>query len=71
MERFLAADALGRRLADGWHVRLQYLRRYGEVAALAGLPVQAGRWDPEEPMVAVTLARLKLFELPRFRLLLP
>ncbi|GAA0389710.1 hypothetical protein GCM10009541_36050 [Micromonospora gifhornensis] len=71
MERFLADDALGRRLADGWHVRLQYLRRYGEVAALAGLPVQAGRWDPEEPMVAVTLARLKLFELPRFRLLLP
>ncbi|PZF96409.1 hypothetical protein C1I93_13985 [Micromonospora endophytica] len=66
LERFLADDDLGRRLADGWHVRLQYLRRYGEVAALAGLPVQAGRSDPEEPIVAVTLARLKLLELPRF-----
>jgi hypothetical protein len=66
LERFLADDDLGRRLEDGWHVRLQYLRRYGQVAALAGLPAQAGRSDPEEPIVAVTLARLKLPELPRF-----
>jgi hypothetical protein len=66
LERFLADDDLGRRLHNGWHVRLQYLRRYGEVAALAGLPVRAGRWDPQEPVVAVTLARLKLPELPRF-----
>ncbi|MDG4832487.1 hypothetical protein O7627_24725 [Solwaraspora sp. WMMD1047] len=66
LERFLADDGLGRRLAGGWHVRLRYLRRYGEIAALAGLPTVAGRWDPEEPIVAVTLARLKLPELPRF-----
>lgn len=66
LERFLADEDLGRRLQDGWHVRLQYLRRYGEVAALTGLPVRAGVWDPEEPIVAVTLARLKLPELPRF-----
>lgn len=66
LERFLAEDDLGRRLSDGWHVRLRYLRRYGEVAALAGLPVRADTWDPDEPVVAVTLARLKLPELPRF-----
>jgi hypothetical protein len=66
LQRFLADEDLGRRLTDGWHVRLQYLRRYGEVAALADLPVRAGAWDPEEPIVAVTLARLKLPELPRF-----
>jgi hypothetical protein len=66
LERFLVDDELGRRLDGGWHVRLQYLRRYGGVAALAGLPVRAGSWDPEEPIVAVTLARLKLPELPRF-----
>jgi hypothetical protein len=66
LERFLADHELGRQLNSGWHVRLEYLRRYGEVAAFAGLPVRAGAWDPEEPMVAVTLARLKLPELPRF-----
>lgn len=66
LERFLAHDRLGERLAEGWHVRLQYLRRFGQVAALAGLPQRAGRSDPDEPIVAVTLARLKLPELGRF-----
>lgn len=66
LARFLDTDRVGRRLAEGWHVRLQYLRRYGEVAALAPLPVRAGDWDPDEPVVAVTLARLRLPELPRF-----
>lgn len=66
LEGFLAMHPLGVRLAAGWHVRLQYLRRYGEVAALAPLPQRAGDWDPEEPIVAVTLARLKLPHLRRF-----
>jgi hypothetical protein len=66
LDRFLTDDRLGRELARGWHVRLEFLRRYGEIAALAPLPKQAGRWDPDEPIVAVTLARLKLPELPRF-----
>lgn len=66
LEQFLAEDPRGRDLAGGWHVRLQYLRRFGEVAALAPLPERAGDWDPDEPVVAVTLARLRLPELPRF-----
>lgn len=66
LEAFLAGDPFGRRLAQGWHVRLQFLRRYGEVAALAPLPDRAGEWDPEEPIVALTLARLRMPELPRF-----
>jgi hypothetical protein len=66
LERFLDTDGLGRRLAGGWHVRLQYLRRFGTVAALGGLPDRAGSWDADEPIVAVTLARMKLREVPRF-----
>ncbi|RZS43759.1 hypothetical protein EV193_102740 [Herbihabitans rhizosphaerae] len=66
LERFLTHDRLGRRLAGGWHVRLRFLRRYGQVAALPDLPPRADRTDPDEPVVAVTLARLKLPELPRF-----
>lgn len=66
LDRFLDRDTFGRRLAAGWHVRLQYLRRHGAVAALAALPERAGTWDPDEPVVAVTLARMKLRELPRF-----
>ena len=65
LDTFLADDRLGRRLARGWHVRLEFLRRFGAVAALPDLPEVAGRWDPEEPVVAVTLARLALPNLPR------
>lgn len=66
LDRFLDAQPFGRRIATGWHVRLQYLRRFGAVAALGDLPEKAGSWDLDEPIVAVTIARMKLRELPRF-----
>jgi hypothetical protein len=66
LDRFLDIHPFGRRLASGWHIRLQYLRRYGAVAALGDLPEKAGDWDLDEPIVAFTLARMKLLELPRF-----
>nr|WP_196792202.1 hypothetical protein [Motilibacter deserti] len=66
LERFLREDALGRHLAKGWHVRLEFLRRWSTLAALPGLPVRAGDWDREEPVVAVTVARMRMREVPRF-----
>jgi hypothetical protein len=66
LERFLARDPLGRSLAGGWHVRLEFLRRWSTLAALPGLPVRAGAWEQDEPVVAVTVARMHLPEVPRF-----
>lgn len=66
LEAFLRDHPLGRRLDAGWHVRLEFLRRWGQVAAFADLPEIAGRSDPQEPVVAVTLARMRLPELVRF-----
>lgn len=66
LDRFLEANALGQRLAEGWHVRLDFCRRWGSVAEFAHLPEIADRTDPDEPIVAVTLARARLGELPRF-----
>ena len=66
LDRFLREDALGRHLADGWHVRLEFLRRWSTLAALPGLPVRAGDWDRDEPVVAVTVARMRVLEVPRF-----
>lgn len=66
VDRFLAQDRLGRELARGWHVRLEFLRRWSTVAALQGLPARAGRWEPDEPVVAFTLARMRMREVPRF-----
>ncbi|GAA1986563.1 hypothetical protein GCM10009718_24980 [Isoptericola halotolerans] len=66
VDQFLTHDALGRHVAAGWHVRLEYLRRWSRLAALPGLPPRAGAWDQDEPVVAVTVARMRLPEVPRF-----
>src|SRR5688500_18421388 len=55
LERFLAEHPLGKRFAAGWHVRMEYLRRFGTIAALSHLPVKAGDWAAEEPVIAVTI----------------
>lgn len=47
-------------------MRLEFLRRWGHVAAFDGLPAESGHHDLSEPVVAVTLARLKLPQVPRF-----
>lgn len=66
LERFLGEDALGRHLSAGWHVRLQFLRRWSSLEALPGLPASVGRWAQDEPVVAVTVARMRVREVPRF-----
>lgn len=50
---------------DHWHVRLRLYRRWGQVAEIADAVVDAGAARPG-PVVAVTLARLKLSETLRF-----
>jgi hypothetical protein len=66
LDTYLADDPIGRVWSSGWHVRLEFLRRWGHVAAFDGFPVQGAAHDPDEPVVAVTLARVKLPQVPRF-----
>lgn len=66
LDRFLDRDGLGRALSGGWHVRLEFVRRWSSIAAFPDLPVRAGPQQRDEPVVAVTLARMRLPELPRF-----
>lgn len=67
LDAFLTSTTpLGSALGQGWHVRLEFVRRWGHVAAYDGLPERAGRMEPDEPVVAVTLARMRLREVPRF-----
>lgn len=51
---------------DGWHVRMKLYRRWGKIAALENAIVDPSLAVPNKPMVAVTLARLKLSETLRF-----
>ncbi|MBX3280554.1 MAG: hypothetical protein KF868_21350 [Acidobacteria bacterium] len=66
IDTFLTGTELGRTLSMGWHVRLEFLRRWGRVSEFDGLPESVGDTDPAAPVVAVTLARLKLPQVPRF-----
>ena len=66
IDAFLANTRLGRALATGWHVRMAFQRRWGYVNAFAGLVESVGDQDPAAPVVAVTLARMKLSQVPRF-----
>lgn len=66
LDAFLADSRLGRTLAEGWHVRLEFLRRWGHFSEFDGFPPNREDTDPNLPVVAVTLARLKLPEVFRF-----
>lgn len=63
---FLKNDKLGIALAKGWHTRLIYLRQWGSIDEFV-IPKDVKELDePNAPVVAITLARMKLFEVPRF-----
>jgi len=66
LDAFLADSDLGRTLSEGWHVRLELLRRWGQFSELDDLPPNPENTDPDQPVVAVTLARLKLPQVFRF-----
>jgi hypothetical protein len=66
LERFLEGTRLGHELSDGWHVRLSLLRRWGHVSEFDRLPALAAEHDMESPVVAVTVARMKPLQSPRF-----
>jgi hypothetical protein len=66
IDEFLSNTRLGRALATGWHVRMELTRRWGHVSEFDGFAESVGENDPEAPVVAVTLARLKLTQVPRF-----
>lgn len=66
LDAFLINNELGHALSNGWHVRLKFLRRWGYYSEIDDLPANLEGTLPTKPVVAVTLARLKLPELFRF-----
>jgi hypothetical protein len=66
IESFLKNDVIGKVLTNGWHTRLIFMRRWGKISGfeMNDAPLEI---DPvNNPVVAVTIARMKLFEVPRF-----
>jgi hypothetical protein len=66
LDAFLTESKWGRTLSKGWHVRLALLRRWGQFPDFGAFPPDAEDADSDQPVVAVTLARLKLTQVSRF-----
>lgn len=66
IDGFLANTSLGRTLATGWHVRMALQRRWGHLSEFDEFAEVVEDQDPAAPVVAVTLARMKLLQVPRF-----
>jgi len=65
VNKFLKESDTGKILATGWHTRLRYMRQWGKITGFQ-ISNQELSLDPEFPVVAVTIARMRYFQIPRF-----
>ncbi len=66
LNNFLQFNSKGRLLTKGWHVRLEFLRQWGKIL---GFQIQKQEFEMDmenNPVVAVTIARMKYSQIPRF-----
>lgn len=65
IDDFLESDPFGKELAGGWHVRLDFIRQWGTISGFE-IPDIEEKIAASDPVVAVTIARMKYLEIPRF-----
>ena len=66
LENYLENYSFGRVLAKGWHVRLSFIREWGKFSGFKIPDYKDSLESPNSPVVAVTIARMKPFAVPRF-----
>lgn len=66
LDHFLEHDKFGARLKKGWYARLVFMRQWGSISGFKIPTATAEKNDTDAPVVAVTIARMKLPEVPRF-----
>src|SRR5690606_2854687 len=66
LQNYLEQTSFGKILAKGWHVRLSFIREWGKFSGFK-IPEHKDKLEsPNSPVVAVTIARMKPFAVPRF-----
>ena len=66
LENYLTQNSFGRILAKGWYVRMSFMRQWGKFRGF-NIPDHTDQLkNPNSPVVAVTLARMKPLAVPRF-----
>lgn len=66
IDHFLTENNFGKILSKGWHTRLTFMRKWGKFNKFE-IPDETLEFEnPDSPVVAVTIARMKFLEIPRF-----
>lgn len=66
VDNFLAKNNFGKILSKGWHTRLTFMRKWGKFNKFE-IPDKTLEFEnPDSPVVAVTIARMKFLQIPRF-----
>ncbi len=63
---FMNNHPVGRKLSNGWQVRLGFLRQWGSFSGYQIPAAGEPSVSSDEPVVAVTIARMKYAQIPRF-----
>jgi hypothetical protein len=66
LDRFLATHRLAARLGEGWHARLEPVRRWGSWPGLPDSVTTTRAVDQDGPLAVLTLGRLRLTQTVRF-----
>ncbi len=66
INHFLKTHSSGKIFAKGWHTRLSFLRQWGSISGFKIPENSIELHEMDAPVVAVTLARMKFLEIPRF-----
>ncbi|CAM4155162.1 MULTISPECIES: hypothetical protein [Flavobacterium] len=66
LENYLKNEKFGKILIKGWHVRLSFMREWGNISGFKIPDLKAELESPSSPVVAVTIAKMKPFAVPRF-----
>ncbi len=62
---FIKNDALGKLLSKGWYTKLGFIRQWGSISGFE-IPQITKALPEDQPVVAVTIARMKYTQIPRF-----
>ncbi|MEC5395472.1 hypothetical protein [Bergeyella sp. RCAD1439] len=66
LDRFLTFHEFGKVLSKGWFVKLNPIRQWGTISGFQTPEFPPTPPDENHPVIAVTLARMKYTQIPRF-----
>lgn len=63
---FLQNNSFGKQLSKSWYLKLKFIRQWGAISHFSIPKNEIETYDENQSVVAVTLARMKYTEIPRF-----